>query len=78
MIIACGALARELLAINELNGLSNVTIECLPASLHNRPKETPELVRQRIRRARRVAAGSDTTTTVAPTDGNLVDGDLVD
>ena len=52
LVIACGALARELLAIIELNGLANVTIECLPASLHNRPKEIPELVRQRIHRAR--------------------------
>ncbi|MBT4983518.1 MAG: DUF1638 domain-containing protein [Ilumatobacter sp.] len=52
LVIACGALARELLAITELNGLVNVTVECLPASLHNRPKEIPELVRQRIHRAR--------------------------
>jgi hypothetical protein len=52
LVIACGALARELLAITELNGLASVTVECLPASLHNRPKEIPELVRQRIRRAR--------------------------
>lgn len=52
LVIACGALARELLAITELNGLANVTVECLPASLHNRPKEIPELVRQRIHRAR--------------------------
>ncbi|MFT6813976.1 MAG: hypothetical protein ACI91Q_000704 [Gammaproteobacteria bacterium] len=52
LVIACGALARELLAITELNGLANVTVECLPASLHNRPKEIPELVRSRIRRAR--------------------------
>ena len=52
LVISCGALARELLAITELNGLVNVTVECLPASLHNRPKEIPELVRQRIHRAR--------------------------
>ena len=52
LVIACGALARELLAITELNGLVNVTVECLPASLHNRPNEIPELVRQRIHRAR--------------------------
>jgi hypothetical protein len=50
LIIACGALARELLAITERNGL-DVAIECLPASLHNRPSEIPEAVRGRIRRA---------------------------
>ena len=51
LIIACGALARELLAITELDGLSNLTVECLPAELHNRPAEIPEAVRERVRRA---------------------------
>jgi len=51
LIIACGALARELLAISELDGLDGLTVECLPAELHNRPKEIPEAVRARVRRA---------------------------
>jgi hypothetical protein len=51
LIIACGALARELLAITELDALDGLTVECLPAELHNRPKEIPEAVRERIRRA---------------------------
>jgi Protein of unknown function (DUF1638) len=52
LVIACGALARELLEIMRLNQLDDVTIECLPASLHNRPKEIPDAVRARIHRAR--------------------------
>jgi hypothetical protein len=52
LVIACGALARELLAIVDLNGLDSVTIECLPAALHNRPSEIPDAVRNRIHRAR--------------------------
>ena len=52
LVIACGALARELLDIVAANGLDHLTIECLPASLHNRPKEIPEAVRSRIARAR--------------------------
>ena len=77
LIIACGALARELLAINELNGLHNVTIECLPASLHNRPKEIPELVRERIHRARNVHDVSDTSLTrTSPTDAQMMDDEL--
>lgn len=52
LVIACGALARELLEITRLNHLDDVTIECLPASLHNRPKEIPDAVRARIHRAR--------------------------
>ena len=81
LVIACGALARELLAINELNGLGNVTIECLPASLHNRPQKIPELVRERIRRARNVQDVSDTSSTdvhdVSDTSWTS-DGELVD
>ena len=65
LVIACGALARELLAITELNGLTNVTVECLPASLHNHPKEIPELVRARIRRARG-QVGHAVSATVCP------------
>ncbi len=50
LVIACGALARELAAITaELGGLD---FECLPARLHNRPEQIPEAVRQRVRRAR--------------------------
>jgi hypothetical protein len=52
LVIACGALARELLAIVRLNGLDDVTVECLPAALHNRPSEIPDAVRARIHRAR--------------------------
>ena len=77
LVIACGALARELLAITELNGLTNVTVECLPASLHNRPKEIPELVRTRIRRARG-QFGHAVPDTVCPSDKDLVDNALLD
>ncbi|NND73934.1 MAG: DUF1638 domain-containing protein [Ilumatobacter sp.] len=73
LMIACGALARELMAINTMNALDNVTIECLPASLHNRPSEIPELVRQRIHRARRTGVVVDTAS--GASDDELVDGD---
>lgn len=52
LVIACGALARELLEVTRRNGLDDVSIECLPASLHNRPSEIPDAVRERIDRAR--------------------------
>lgn len=83
LVIACGALARELLAIVKLNGLDDVTIECLPAALHNRPKEIPDAVRERIRRARRprpfppgtVATGSaDPAASGDPVDDGVVMG----
>ena len=52
MLIACGALAREILALKRLNGWTHVDLECLPARLHNRPDQIPGLVRARARAAR--------------------------
>lgn len=80
LVIACGALAHEMKAIVSQNGLQRVTVECLPAALHNRPKEIPEAVRSRIHRARAqpvgLPPGSDTPD-VLPVD-DLASGDLVD
>lgn len=39
LVIACGALARELLALIEVNGLDHITLTCLPAILHNTPEK---------------------------------------
>ena len=52
LVIGCGALARELVAVIDQAGLSNVDLTCLPATLHNRPGGIPALVRDRIRAAR--------------------------
>ena len=52
LVIGCGALVRELRAIAERNGGDVLTVECLPAKLHNRPERIPEAVRQRVRSAR--------------------------
>jgi hypothetical protein len=52
LVIGCGALARELVAVIDQAGLDNVDLTCLPATLHNRPGGIPELVRARIRAAR--------------------------
>jgi hypothetical protein len=38
LILACGALAREILALIERNGWDHLTLKCLPAILHNRPE----------------------------------------
>jgi len=52
LIIACGALAREILAVIERAGWSNLSITCLPAIWHNYPDRIPEGVRQKIRENR--------------------------
>lgn len=38
LVLACGAIAREVLAVVKLNGWENVTVRCLPAKLHSRPE----------------------------------------
>lgn len=52
LVIACGALANEILAITRANGLSHVELQCLPAQLHNRPDKIPDAVRRAIHTAR--------------------------
>jgi hypothetical protein len=52
LIIGCGALARELVAVIDQAGLANVDLTCLPATLHNRPGGIPAAVRAKIRAAR--------------------------
>lgn len=37
LLIACGALAREILALKSLNGWDHMDLTCLPAILHNHP-----------------------------------------
>jgi hypothetical protein len=45
LVIACGALAREVLALQ----LDHIDVACLPAQLHNHPERIPEAVRAKIR-----------------------------
>jgi len=48
LVIACGALAREIVALKKLNGWSALEIQCLPPELHNRPERIPAAVREAI------------------------------
>jgi hypothetical protein len=48
LVIACGALAREIIAIRNANRLDHIDITCLPAKLHNTPDRIPEEVRTTI------------------------------
>jgi Protein of unknown function (DUF1638) len=51
-VIACGALAREIVALKRVNGWSALHVECLPPELHNRPERIPGAVQAAIRSAR--------------------------
>ena len=48
LVIACGALAKELFDVIRLNSLDWVDVECLPARLHNTPDLIPAAVAQRL------------------------------
>jgi hypothetical protein len=42
LVIACGALAREIQWLKKTNHWNNLDIQCLDAELHNRPERIPE------------------------------------
>jgi len=44
LIIACGALAREILALKELNGWEHMDLTCLPAIYHVHPEKITDAV----------------------------------
>ncbi len=48
LLLACGALARELAAIARLNDWQHIRIRCLPPELHNRPDRIPGEVRKQL------------------------------
>jgi hypothetical protein len=48
LVIACGALAREIVALSH-GPLGGFEVTCLPAQLHNRPERIPEAIRRKIR-----------------------------
>lgn len=52
LLIACGALAREILALKAANGWDHLDLQCLPALLHNRPERIPAAVEAAVEAAR--------------------------
>ena len=52
LVIACGALAREILALKELNGWDHLDLHCLPAKLHLWPDRIPDAVEAAVTEAR--------------------------
>ncbi|WP_410468812.1 DUF1638 domain-containing protein [Aestuariicoccus sp. MJ-SS9] len=52
LLIACGALAREIIDLKERNGWSHLDLTCLPAILHNHPEKITAAVRDAVERHR--------------------------
>ncbi len=48
LVLACGALAREILAVTRLNGWSHVSLECLPSKFHNTPEKIVPALEDRL------------------------------
>ena len=53
LVIACGALAREIMLLKKQLGLDKLDLHCLPAIWHNTPQYIPQGVKARIEQARR-------------------------
>lgn len=52
LILACGALAREILDILKLNDFHHIDLKCLPAIYHNTPEKIVPAVREIVTRER--------------------------
>ena len=48
LLLACGALAREILDLIKMNGWDHMDLHCLPAILHVHPDKIPDAVEQAV------------------------------
>jgi len=48
LVIACGAIARELVCIRKLNDWNHIEFQCLPPELHNQPDRITHAVQAKI------------------------------
>ncbi|MFT4824462.1 MAG: hypothetical protein ACJAUG_000492 [Halioglobus sp.] len=48
LVIACGALAGEILELKKINNWQHLDVQCLDAKLHNRPSLIPAKLQQKI------------------------------
>lgn len=49
LVIACGALAREIIQLKRLHRWDHLDMQCIDARLHNRPALIPQRLREKIR-----------------------------
>ncbi|WP_244905928.1 DUF1638 domain-containing protein [Rhodovulum imhoffii] len=52
LVIACGALAHEVLALKQINGWDHLDLTCLPAIWHNHPERIVPGIREAVERHR--------------------------
>jgi len=51
LVIGCGALAREIQHLKNLNQWHHLDVQCLDASLHNTPDQIPDRLAEKLRLA---------------------------
>lgn len=49
LVIACGAISHELVAVAQANNWKHLDIQCLPAHWHNTPEKITPAIKQKIR-----------------------------
>lgn len=52
LLLACGALAREIIAVKDANGWDHMSLACLPAIYHNTPEKIVPAVREAVEKHR--------------------------
>jgi hypothetical protein len=52
LLLACGALAREIIAVQENNGLGHLDLQCLPAIYHNHPERIVPAIKAAVEKNR--------------------------
>ena len=52
LLLACGALAREIIALQKANGWDHMVLACLPAIYHNTPEKIVPAIREAVAKHR--------------------------
>lgn len=71
LLLACGALAHEILALKAANGWDHMDLHCLPANLHLWPDRIPDAVENAVRAAQSQYAQVFVVYADCGTDGRL-------
>ena len=74
LVLACGALAREILALIRLNRWTHVDVRCLPAKLHSTPEKIAGAVDAKLTELEGRATSASSSPTPTAARAALLDG----
>ena len=52
LLLACGALAHEIIALKKMNGWDHLDLQCLPAIFHNQPEKITPAITEAVTKYR--------------------------